>query len=107
MAVAVSGVWLTSSLTSFQGHGRERQRAEFAELLSGFSQSTSEILASVPLECDSNSIIIPKWKNSFFGYLDGAVLIAMLIVRRRSVRSGAESRYNELSGYAGLGLRYL
>jgi hypothetical protein len=58
----------------------EQQRAEFAELLGRFSQS-SEILASVPLEGDPHSIT-PYWKNSFFGHLDGAALIAMLILNR-------------------------
>src|SRR4051812_1778567 len=62
------------------GHGKplhpqlteklERQRAEFAELLDSFSRS-SEILESVPLEGDPYSTT-PFWKNSFFGYLDGA-----------------------------------
>jgi hypothetical protein len=55
----------------------ERQRAEFAELLGRFSQS-SQILASVPLEGDPNSTT-PYWNNTFFGHLDGAVLISMLI----------------------------
>jgi hypothetical protein len=55
----------------------ERQRTEFAELLGRFAQS-DEILASVPLEGDPNSTT-PYWKNLFFGHLDGAVLIAMLI----------------------------
>src|SRR4030088_3401696 len=65
----------------------ERQRAEFAQLLSKLSQS-GDILASVPLEGDPHSII-PFWKNSFFGYLDGAALIAMLI-------RNAPARYMEI-----------
>jgi hypothetical protein len=73
----------------------ERQRAEFAELLGRFSQS-SEILASVPLEGDRNSSI-PYWKNSFFEYLDGAALIAMLNykapVRYLEIGSGNSTKF--------------
>jgi hypothetical protein len=73
----------------------ERQRAEFAELLGRFSQS-SEILASVPLEGDRDSSI-PYWKNSFFEYLDGAALIAMLNykapVRYLEIGSGNSTKF--------------
>jgi hypothetical protein len=87
------------------GHGKpphpqitekfERQRAEFAALLDSFSPA-SEILASVPLEGDRNSTT-PYWKNSFFEYLDGAVLLAMLIcqapVRYLEIGSGNSTKF--------------
>jgi hypothetical protein len=73
----------------------ERQRAEFAELLDRISQS-GEILASVPLEGDPQSIT-PYWKNSFFGYLDGAALIGILTrkapVRYMEIGSGNSTKF--------------
>jgi hypothetical protein len=73
----------------------EAQRAEFATLLGKFSQS-SEISGSVPLEGDPYSTA-PFWKNSFFGYLDGAALIAMLIcnapVRYMEIGSGNSTKF--------------
>jgi hypothetical protein len=65
----------------------ERQRTEFEHLLGDFSRA-GEILASVPLDGDPDSII-PYWKNPFFGFLDGAALIAMLICK-------APARYLEI-----------
>lgn len=73
----------------------EQQRAEFAELLSRFSEF-SEILVSVPLEGDPQSTT-PYWKNTFFGHLDGAALIAMLIcnapVRYMEIGSGNSTKF--------------
>jgi hypothetical protein len=74
----------------------EQQRVEFAELLSRFSRS-GEILASVPLEGDPDSIT-PYWNNSFFGYLDGAALIEILIwkspVRYMEIGSGNSTKFS-------------
>jgi hypothetical protein len=73
----------------------EQRRADFSSLLSEFSKSR-EVQASVPLDGDPDSII-PFWKNQYFGFLDGAVLMAMLIckapVRYLEIGSGNSTKF--------------
>ena len=70
------------------------QREEFSARLSRLSQCT-EILASVPLEGDPNSMS-PYWNNSWFGNLDAAALVAMLVcnapVRYLEIGSGHSTK---------------
>ena len=69
-----------------------KQRREFSAVLSQLAQCT-EVLASVPPEGDPASIT-PYWNNSWFGDLDAAALVAMLV-------SNAPVRYLEIgSGHS-------
>lgn len=69
-----------------------QRRSEFSAILRRLSRCT-EVLASVPLDGDPHSIT-PYWNNSWFGNLDGAALVAMLV-------SHAPVRYLEIgSGHS-------
>jgi methyltransferase family protein len=69
-----------------------RQRSEFSAVLDRLSRCT-EVLASVPLDGDPDSLA-PYWNDAFFGNLDAAVLVTMLV-------STAPVRYVEIgSGHS-------
>jgi Methyltransferase domain len=72
-----------------------QRREEFSALLSGFSQYRG-VLASVPVEGDPKSKT-PYWNISWFGNLDAAALIALLLckapVRYLEIGSGHSTKF--------------